>query len=78
MATKFDELASEYKEVFETLDNGQRVGNPAVVVDEILKVRPTWGRNETLGAQCYAQERIYGFADHDKAMAYVNSQMIWR
>lgn len=76
MATKFDELATEYSALFDELNDSKRTGNKASDMNVICAVRPTWGRNEAFGFQTYAIERAMN-ASHTEAMSEVNT-LQWR
>lgn len=76
MATKFDELASEYEATFAELNDGKRTGNKASDMNAISAARPTWGRNEAFGFQVYAIERAMA-SSHTEAMKEVNT-LQWR
>ncbi len=74
----FSHLASDYETLFNELNNGLNFNNPVFETKDILAARPTWKRNETVGFQTYAQERMFSNMNHDEAMATVNRTIIWR
>lgn len=79
MNIQHNELAQTYKSEFEKRNNGQRVGNPALIWQQVTAEVPALDNHNARRGYCaYAQVRIYESMSHEQAMAYLVKEIIWR
>ena len=79
MNTQHNEMNETYKSEFESRNNGQRVGNPALDWRKVTsEVAALDNRNAGQGYMVYSQQRIFESATHEQAMAYIVKNVMWR
>ena len=79
MYTQHNEMAETYRNEFDSRDNGQRVGNPALNWQQVtMEVPALDNRNAAMGFASYSQRRVFDGMTHEQAIEWLVANQIWR